>query len=119
MPRLLQIAQLGHKILRQKAAVVENAASREIQSLIDDLILTVKDVDGVGIAAPHVYESRKIFILASHPNPRYPHAPKMTPLAVINPKIIFHSTKTKKDWEGCLSIPGIRALVPRWQSIEV
>ena len=119
MPRLLQIAQLGHQVLRQKAAVVKNLTDKEIQILIDDLIMTVKDIDGVGIAAPQVYESRRIFILASHPNPRYPKAPKMTPMVVINPKIISHSNKTVKDWEGCLSIPGIRALVPRYQSIEV
>jgi peptide deformylase len=81
--------------------------------------LTVKDGDGVGIAAPQVYASKRIFILASHPNPRYPKAPKMTPMAVINPKIIYHSGKLVKDWEGCLSIPGIRALVPRWDSIKV
>ena len=119
MPKLLQIAQLGHHVLRQKTAVVKNLADEEIQNLIDDLILTVKDVDGVGIAAPQVYESKRLFILASHPNPRYPKAPKMSPMAVINPKIISHSDKTEKDWEGCLSIPGIRALIPRWQSIEV
>ncbi len=119
MAKLLQIAQLGHKILRKRAVVVPNASNKEIQSLIDDLILTVKDVDGVGIAAPQAYESKRLFILASHPNPRYPKAPRMKPMPVINPKIISHSPKTVKDWEGCLSIPGIRALVPRWQSIKV
>lgn len=119
MAKLLQIAQLGHKVLRQKATPVENAADKEIQKLIDDLIATVKDADGVGIAAPQVYQSKRLFILASHPNPRYPKAPKMKPTAVINPKIISHSGKTAKDWEGCLSIPGIRALVPRWQSVAV
>src|SRR3989344_2447009 len=119
MPKLLQIAQLGHHVLRQKTAVVKNLADEEIQNLIDDLILTVKDVDGVGIAAPQVYESKRLFILASHPNPRYPKAPKMKPTAVINPKIITHSDKMIKDWEGGLSIPGMRALVPRWQEVAV
>lgn len=119
MPKLLQIAQLGCPILRRKAVVVKNVESKEIQALIDDLILTVKDVDGVGIAAPQVYESKQIFILASHPNSRYPKAPKMKPTAVINPKIISHSQKTIKDWEGCLSISSIRALVPRYDSIVV
>ncbi len=119
MAKLLQITQLGRPILRRKAAAVKNVATKEIQGLIDDLILTVKDVDGVGIAAPQVYESKRIFILASHPNPRYPKAPKMKPTAVINPKIISHSHKQLKDWEGCLSIPGIRALVPRWQTVTV
>lgn len=119
MSKLLQIAQLGHPVLRRKAVVVKNVADKGIQTLIDDLILTIKDIDGVGIAAPQVYESKRIFILASHPNLRYPKAPKMKPLAVINPKIMAHSNKMIKDWEGCLSIPGIRALVPRYQSITV
>lgn len=119
MPRLLQIAQLGQPVLRRKASVVKNVADKEIQNLINDLILTVKEVDGVGIAAPQVYESKRLFILASHPNPRYPKAPKMKPTAIINPKIISHFNRMTKDWEGCLSIPGIRALVPRYQSVTV
>lgn len=119
MSKLLQIALLGHPILRRKAVVVRNAADKEIQELIDDLILTITDVDSVGLSASQVYESKRIFILNPHPCLRYPKAPKMKPTAVINPKIISHSNKIAKDWEGCLSIPSIRALVPRWQSIAV
>ena len=57
--------------------------------------------------------------MASHPNPRYPDAPEISPTAIINPKILLHSQKTEKDWEGCLSIPGVRALVPRWTKVKV
>src|SRR3989344_4187690 len=113
MSTLLQIDQLGHPVLRQKARSVENIKSKKIQQLIDDLISTVMDVDGVGIAAPQVYQSLRIFIIASHPNPRYPHAPKMKPTAIINPKILDMSKGKAKDWEGCLSIPGLRGLIPR------
>lgn len=116
---LLQIAQLGHIILRKKAKTVKDIKNSTVQKLIDDLIMTVKDVDGVGIAAPQVYKSLRIFIIASHPNPRYPKAPKMKPTAVINPKIISFSKDKKKDWEGCLSIPAIRGLIPRCYKIEV
>lgn len=119
MSTLRQVAQLGHPVLRQKAKVVKDISGKEIQQLIDDLILTVMDVDGVGIAAPQVYDSHRVFIMASHPNPRYPYAPEMPPTAIINPKIESHSQETEKDWEGCLSIPGVRALVPRWQKIKV
>jgi peptide deformylase len=119
MPTLLQIAQLGHPVLRQRATVVRDIADPEVQQLIDDLISTVNDVDGVGIAAPQVYRSQRIFILASHPSPRYPYAPQLPPVAVINPKIEAHSKEKEKDWEGCLSIPGMRALVPRWKEIDV
>lgn len=119
MSNLLQVAHLGHPVLRQKAKVVKNIADPEIQKLIDDLITTVMDVDGVGIAAPQVYQSHRIFIMASHPNPRYPYAPEMAPTAIINPKIESHSEEIEKDWEGCLSIPGVRALVPRWKEVTV
>jgi len=83
------------------------------------MIATVMEVDGVGISAPQVYQSLCVFIVASHPNPRYPYAPKMKPTAIINPQIISHSDSTKKDWEGCLSIPGLRGLVPRYTQVSV
>lgn len=118
-PRLLQVVQLGDPILRKKANSIKTFKDPLIQELIDDLIFTVIDVDGVGIAAPQVYRSLKIFILASHPNPRYPNAPYMKPTAIINPKILFKSKEQFKDWEGCLSIPGIRALIPRSKNIKV
>lgn len=116
---LLQVAQLGHKIIRQKAKDVNNIKDAEIQKFIDDIEVTCLDVDGVGLAAPQVYKSLNIFIVASHPNSRYPKAPKLEPYAVINPKIISKSTTISKDWEGCLSIPGIRGIIPRHTSITV
>lgn len=119
MAKLLQIALLGHSVLRQKAKEVQNARNPHIQSLIDDLLETVMDVNGVGIAAPQVYESVRLIIVASHPNPRYPNAPEMEPTPMINPKVLSHSKEKKKDWEGCLSIPGIRGLIPRSTSITI
>ncbi|MEK7166778.1 MAG: peptide deformylase [Patescibacteria group bacterium] len=119
MSTLLQVAELGTPVLRVKAKTVNDTKDPKIQKLIDDLIATVKEVDGVGIAAPQVYRSLRIFIVASRPNARYPNAPKMAPTAVINPKIISKSSKKEKDWEGCLSIPGIRGLVPRHTVIQV
>jgi peptide deformylase len=119
MSELTPIIQLGNPILRQKAAWVENIQNDDIQKLIKDLSATVVNANGVGIAAPQVAQSYRLFIVASHPNARYPNAPEMEPTAMINPKIIAHSTEVVKDWEGCLSIPGIRGLVPRYKSIEV
>jgi len=119
MSKLLQIAQLGHPVLRKKSINVSNVFAKEIQNLIDDLIATVKDVDGVGIAAPQVYESKSLFIIASKPSKRYPKAPNMKPTAIINPRIVELSGKKVEDWEGCLSLPGIRALVPRFTIAKV
>jgi peptide deformylase len=119
MAKILEIEELGNPILRENAKHVDNIGDERIQVLIDDLIATVKAANGVGIAAPQVNVSYQIFIVASSPNPRYPDAPKMEPLEVINPKIISRSDQMIKDWEGCLSIPGIRGLVPRHKSLVV
>lgn len=119
MSEILEIIQLADPVLRTKAQLVENIQDLRIQKLIDDLITTVKQANGVGIAAPQVRVSDRLFVIASRPNSRYPNAPEMEPTAMINPTILAHSTDIVKGWEGCLSIPGIRGLVPRYQAIEV
>ncbi|MDV2996729.1 MAG: Peptide deformylase [Chroococcidiopsis sp. SAG 2025] len=115
----MEIIQLGNPILRSQAEFVENIDEPQIQQLIDDLLITVKQTNGVGIAAPQVGVGDRIFIVASRPNPRYPHAPEMEPTPMINPKISARSSESVKGWEGCLSIPGIRGSVPRDRAIEV
>jgi peptide deformylase len=119
MTEILQISQLGNPVLRRPALPVERVSDWRIQKLIDDLIATAGIANGVGIAAPQVAESHRLFIVASRPSARYPFAPVMEPTAMINPHIIAHSTEVVKDWEGCLSVPGIRGLVPRYKGIEV
>lgn len=115
----LEIVQLDNPILRKVAQPVVNATDATIQTLIDSLIETAVSANGVGIAAPQVARSYRLFIVASRPNPRYPNAPSMEPTAMLNPKIVAHSEEMVKGWEGCLSIPGIRGLVPRYQVVEV
>jgi len=118
MPHLLQIAQLGHPVLRKVAEPVL-AIDDDIQALIEDLFATSAEANGAGIAAPQVYVSLRVFILSIKPSPRYPHAPDMEAVAVINPEILSVSDETEKDWEGCLSVPGIRGKVPRPKQIKV
>jgi peptide deformylase len=119
MNQMLTIAQLGNPILRQIAQPINQITDAKIQRLIDDLIATMTPANGVGIAAPQVSESQQIIIVASRPTLRYPSAPVMEPTPMINPQIIDHSAEIVKGWEGCLSIPGIRGLVPRYEVIEV
>ena len=119
MSEILDIARLGHSILRQQAEIVKNIADPQVRVLIDSLITTAAAVNGVGIAAPQVARSFRLFVIASRPNDRYPHAPTMSPTAIINPRILAHSAVIEKDWEGCLSVPGVRGLVPRSREIEV
>jgi len=119
MPILRQIAQLGQPVLRQAERRTADHQDSYIQSLIDDLLATMNDANGVGIAAPQVYEPLSLFILAPRPNARYPQAPFLEPTAVLNPRIIWVSDETEKGWEGCLSVPGLRGLVPRHTRIRV
>lgn len=119
MPILRQIAQLGNPVLREPVRPVTDPRDPAIHALIDDMLATVADVDGVGIAAPQVYEPLALFIVASRPNPRYPHAPEMKPTAMLNPELLWASNETEPGWEGCLSIPGIRGLVRRHRRVRV
>lgn len=119
MGKILEITELGNPVLRQRASEVEDLSDEKVKTFIDDLIDTCIDSNGVGIAAPQVNESKRIFIISSRPNPRYPNAPELGPIALINPEITSSSDEKEKGWEGCLSIPGIRGLVPRHKTIKV
>jgi peptide deformylase len=114
-----EIAQLGAKVLRQTAETVEDVHAVEIRQIIDAMQSTLASTQGVGIAAPQISESKRIIIVASRPTARYPHAPQMAPTVMINPSFQTLSENKEKDWESCLSIPGIRALVPRYTKIMI
>jgi peptide deformylase len=119
MSILRQIAQLGQPVLRERVNPIINPSDPAIQALIDDMLATVANLDGVGIAAPQVFEPLALFIVASRPNRRYPHAPEIEPTAMLNPEFLWSSSETEPGWEGCLSIPGIRGPVQRHRRIRV
>lgn len=119
MTNHFDIVQLGDPVLRQAAEPVKDIHAPEFQAMLNKLLDFVLAKGGMGIAAPQVGISQRVFILSSHPNERYPYAPDVAPFFAINPEIISHSDSKQKDWEGCLSLPGIRALVPRYDSINV
>lgn len=119
MTNILPISLIGAAVLRQHAQLIDLPLAPAVQKLIDDLIKTALDSNGVGIAAPQAAHSCRLFIVASRPNPRYPQAPTMEPTAIINPQIIDRSSTEVMGWEGCLSVPGQRGLVARAQWIEV
>ena len=116
---MTDILHLGHPTLRSIASRVYDIRSPEIQTLIDKLLETVRSANGVGIAAPQVNVSLQIMIIASRPSPRYPDAPEMEPITLINPQILDRSPEITQGWEGCLSVPQYRALVPRHRSMTV
>ncbi len=113
MPRILPIAKRSDPILQQRAQPVADIHDPAVQALLDDLLLTLEVSNGVGIAAPQVFVSLRIIIVASRPNPRYPDAPLMQPLTMLNPEILWQSADTCTGWEGCLSVPDARAQVVR------
>ena len=113
------ILQLGNPRLREKAQLIHDVQDPNLQALIDQLIASAQSSNGVGIAAPQMGYSQRLFIVASRPNARYPDAPEMEPTAMINPTIVDRSPDLVKGWEGCLSVPGIRGLVPRSSWIRV
>ena len=119
MPKILQIAEIGSPILRQRSQAVTDITDPQLDDLIVDLMATADVANGVGIAAPQVAASMRLFIVASRPSPRYPHAPLMAPTAMINPEIIDQSGELVAGWEGCLSVPDTRGLVLRDRTIEV
>lgn len=118
---ILKVSRLGHPVLRK---VTENLSSAELQSpamqkFIDDMIETMKEYDGVGLAADQVHESKQVAVLEVADNPRYPQKPKVPLTVLVNPKITPLSEEMEEDWEGCLSIPDLRGRVPRYKAIRV
>ena len=119
MSEIRLISKVGSQVLRQRSNSIASTIDPQLDRLIEDLIATADAANGVGIAAPQVAQSLRLFIVASRPSPRYPHAPKMEPTAMINPEIIDRSHEVVAGWEGCLSVPDVRGLVSRHQSIKV
>jgi peptide deformylase len=117
--KMLAIAQRGEPVLAQIAQAVRDPLHKDIQNLIRDMHATLLAANGVGIAAPQVFQSLRIIIVASRPNPRYPDAPLMEPIAMINPEIIWQGEETCLGEEGCLSVRETRAQVSRAERLKV
>jgi peptide deformylase len=116
---ILKVARMGHPVLRRKARPLEKAEIKSaiVQKLIDDMMETMAEYHGVGLAAPQIHESLRIFVAAL--DAAEEDAAEAEPLALINPEITVIGDETVEDWEGCLSIPDIRGLVPRAKEIKV
>lgn len=116
-----KIATLGHPILRQSARPVtrEELASPEMQRLIDDLIETMRDANGAGLAAPQVYEPVRICALEVRDNPRYPYKPQIPLTVLVNPVLELLTEERFDNYEGCLSVPNLRGVVPRATELRV
>ncbi|MBI1987364.1 MAG: peptide deformylase [Nitrospinae bacterium] len=119
---ILKVAQLGHPVLRKAADLLplEEIPSSRVQRLIENMVETMREYDGVGLAAPQVHESKQIMVIEVQKNPRYPGAPEIPLMVLINPRITFPpEKKMAEDWEGCLSVTDLRGKVPRHIQLEV
>jgi peptide deformylase len=114
---ILKVARMGNPILRARAREVEKSELKTaaMQKLIDDMIQTMHEYAGIGLAAPQVHEGLRVFVAhLDHEGRADGDA-----VAIVNPEITVVSDKTVEGWEGCLSIPDIRGLVPRAFHIKV
>ena len=118
---LRKIATIGNPILRQptRAVTKEELASPKMQGFIDDLVETMLDANGAGIAANQVYEPVRICALHVKDNPRYPYKPNYPLTILVNPKLSPTIEETFMNFEGCLSVPNLRGEVPRNLGVRV
>jgi peptide deformylase len=118
---VLEIIEIGHPTLRQRATQmpVEDIKSAEVQQFIDDLIATKRHASGAGIAANQVDDTRRIFIAEAEHNSRFPFRPEYPLTVLINPVVTFLTDERFGNFEGCLSIPNLRGVVPRCPHIRV
>jgi peptide deformylase len=118
---ILAIAQIGTPILRERARDVaaDELRSAEVQQFIDDLVETMRDANGAGLAATQVYRGLRICAIEVEDNPRYPYKPKIPLTVLVNPVLTPLSNAMFDNYEGCLSVPDLRGVVPRHAEIRV
>ena len=108
---------MGHPVLRERAQALDKSALRQplVQKLIDDMVETMFEYHGVGLAAPQIHEGVRLFVALLDDEP----GPDSEAVALVNPEITPQGTTMADGWEGCLSIPDIRGMVPRYTDILV
>ena len=116
-----KIATLGHPVLRETTRKLtrEELASPKIQAFIDDLIETMHDANGAGLAANQVYEPIRICAIEVKDNPRYPYKPNIPLTVLVNPELTPTTDETFENNEGCLSVPNLRGNVQRFTGVRV
>jgi peptide deformylase len=114
---ILKVARMGHPVLRERARLLDKKDLRDplTQKLIDDMIDTMHEYHGVGLAAPQVHEGMRLFVALLEEDPDS----KTEATVIVNPEIMPQGDQKEDGWEGCLSIPDIRGMVPRFTDITL
>ncbi len=113
-----EILRMGDPRLLEKAQVVSRVPSEALNGLVEDMLDTMAARNGAGLAAPQIGEPWRVVVFGIDRNPRYPEAEPVPLTILVNPKIEVLEAATEDDWEGCLSVPGLRGLVPRAKRIR-
>jgi peptide deformylase len=113
-----EVLRMGDERLLRRAAEVERFGTPELAALLQDLRDTMAHLSGAGLAAPQIGVGLRVVIFGVKSNPRYPDAEEVPDTVLINPELAPLSDETEEDWEGCLSVPGMRGWVPRWRHLR-
>ena len=113
-----ELLKMGDARLLRVAQAVREFGTPELQALLVDMFDTLKDARGAGLAAPQIGVDLQVVIFGFERNERYPEAPPVPLTVLINPRITPLGNEMESGWEGCLSVPGLRGQVPRWQRIR-
>ena len=112
------VLRMGDSRLAQTAQPVTQFDTDELHALISDMLDTMDAENGAGLAAPQIGEPWRVVVFGVEQNPRYPDAEPVPMTVLINPQLAALSTEQEEDWEGCLSVPGMRGWVPRYRRIR-
>ena len=113
-----EVLRMGHPVLRERAKPVEQFGTPELRALLEDMKETMAFKNGAGLAAPQIGVGQRVVIFGVEHNPRYPEAEPVPFTVLVNPKIVMLSREIEEDWEGCLSVPGMRGVVPRYTKLR-
>jgi peptide deformylase len=112
------VLKMGHPLLRQVAAPVTQFGTPALRALLADMDDTMRALDGAGLAAPQIGVPLRVVIFEVTRNPRYPEAGEIPYTVLVNPELTPLGTEMDEGWEGCLSVPGLRGLVPRHRRLR-
>ena len=113
-----EVLRMGHPVLREKAKPVDKFGTPELRALFEDMKETMAAKNGAGLAAPQIGVSQRVVIFGVDHNPRYPDAEPVPFTVLVNPKLVMLTREVEEDWEGCLSVPGMRGVVPRYKRLS-
>jgi peptide deformylase len=113
-----EVLRMGHPVLRERAKPVEQLGTPELKQLVADMTETMAAMNGAGLAAPQIGVGQRVVIFGVKSNPRYPDAEEVPFTVLVNPKLTMLTREVEEDWEGCLSVPGMRGVVPRYTKLR-